>query len=149
MNPTTSLKFILSDPKAKIPTRATSKSSGLDLYALNDCLIPAKSVKVIDTGIKCIIPEGYEGQVRSRSGLACNNSLFVLNSPGTIDNDYRGEIKVIICNLSDKDYEIKQYDRVAQFVLAPLILPKIEIVEEIVIEKDNDRGEGGFGSTGK
>lgn len=149
MNPTTSLKFILSDPKAKIPTRATRKSSGLDLYALNDCLIPAKSVKVIDTGIKCIIPEGYEGQVRSRSGLACKNSLFVLNSPGTIDNDYRGEIKVIICNLSDKDYDVKQYDRVAQLVLAPLILPKIEIVEKNVIEKDNDRGEGGFGSTGK
>ena len=149
MNPTTSLKFILSDPKAKIPTRATRKSSGLDLYALNDCLIPAKSVKVIDTGIKCIIPEGYDRQVRSSSGLACNNSLFVLNSPGTIDNDYRGEIKVIICNLSDKDYDVKQYDRVAQLVLAPLILPKIEIVEKNVIEKDNDRGEGGFGSTGK
>ena len=146
---TPNLKFILSDTKAKIPTRATSKSSGLDLYALNNCLIPSKTVKVIDTGIKCIIPEGYEGQVRSRSGLACKNSLFVLNSPGTIDNDYRGEIKVIMCNLSDKDYEVKQYDRIAQFVLAPLILPKIEIVEENVIEKDNERGEGGFGSTGK
>ena len=149
MIPATSLKFILTDPKAKVPTRATSKSSGLDLYALNDCLIPAKSVKVIDTGIKTIIPDGFEGQVRSRSGLACKNSLFVLNSPGTIDNDYRGEIKVIMCNLSDKDYEVKQYDRIAQFVLAPLILPKIEIVEENVIEKDNERGEGGFGSTGK
>ncbi len=146
---TPNLKFILSDPNAKIPTRATSKSSGLDLYALNNCLIPSKSVKVIDTGIKCIIPEGYEGQVRSRSGLACKNSLFVLNSPGTIDNDYRGEIKVIMCNLSDKDYEVKQYDRVAQFVLAPLILPTIEVIENNVIEKDNERGEGGFGSTGK
>ena len=148
MAPEASLKFILSDPKAKIPTRATSKSSGLDLYALNECLIPAKSVKVIDTGIKCIIPEGYEGQVRSRSGLACQNSLFVLNSPGTIDNDYHGEIKVIMCNLSDKDYEVKQYDRIAQFVLAPLILLNTEIVDENAIEKDGER-KGGFGSTGK
>ncbi len=143
------IKFLKLNDGAKIPSRATSKSSGLDLYALNESIIKSKSMQIINTGIACIIPNGYEGQIRSRSGLASKNSIFVLNSPGTIDNDYRGELKVILYNLSNEDYKINKYDRIAQLVISPVIYPEIEIIDTINKELDNERNSNGFGSTGK
>ena len=135
-------------PKVTMPQYKTIGSSGMDIAAFldNEILIKPSEKKIIPTGIKLKIPKGYEVQIRPRSGLAANNDITVLNTPGTIDSDYRGEIKVIIYNHSNIDFKIKNGDRIAQMVLTP--------VTKIQFEETNDlpetvRGEGGFGSTGK
>ena len=144
-----SIKFILLSENAKLPTRATPCSSGLDLYSPETTIIKSKTKKIIDLEIKCIIPSGYDVQIRSRSGLAYNNSIFVLNSPGTIDQDYIGNIKIILFNLSNEDYIINKHDRIAQMVICPIIMPNIEQVESYTTDITNKRKENGFGSTGK
>mgnify|MGYP004659187837 FL=1 len=144
-----SIKFILLSENAKLPTRATPCSSGLDLYSPETTIIKSKTKKIIDLEIKCIIPSGYDVQIRSRSGLAYNNSIFVLNSPGTIDQDYTGNIKIILFNLSNEDYIINKHDRIAQIVICPIIMPNIEQVESYTTDITNKRKENGFGSTGK
>lgn len=144
-----SIKFILLSENAKLPTRATPCSSGLDLYSPETTIIKSKTKKIIDLEIKCIIPSGYDVQIRSRSGLAYNNSIFVLNSPGTIDQDYTGNIKIILFNLSNEDYIINKHDRIAQMVICPIIMPNIEQVESYTTDITNKRKENGFGSTGK
>ena len=144
-----SIKFILLSENAKLPTRATPCSSGLDLYSPETTIIKSKTKKIIDLEIKCIIPSGYDVQIRSRSGLAYNNSIFVLNSPGTIDQDYTGNIKIILFNLSNEDYIINKHDRIAQMVICPIIMPNIERVESYTTDITNKRKENGFGSTGK
>ena len=117
------IQFLKLNENAKIPSRATSKSSGLDLYALNESIIKSKSMQIINTGIACIIPNGYEGQIRSRSGLASKNSIFVLNSPGTIDNDYRGELKVILYNSYGLiDTSTHKYSLVKEYDYSPSVL---------------------------
>ena len=100
---------------------------------------------MVSTGVFPEIPENFEIQVRSRSGLAAKNGVFVLNSPGTVDSDYRGEIKVILANMSDKPFEIRKGDRIAQLVVSPVQQADFEIVSEI---SDTERSAGGFGSTG-
>lgn len=107
-------------------------------------LLPLQT-KIIPTGIYVDIPKGYEIQIRSRSGLAAKNSIFVLNSPGTIDADYRGEIKVILNNLSTDTFTIKNGDRIAQMVVVPVVQV---ILTEVETLSETDRGDGGFGSTG-
>ena len=102
--------------------------------------------RVFDTGLTFELPEGYEIQIRSRSGMACKHGIVVINSPGTIDQDYRGNIMVGLINLSGSDFIIKHGDRVAQAVLAPFVQANIVEVSEIL--EDTDRGAGGFGSTG-
>ena len=144
-----SIKFILLSENAKLPTRATPCSSGLDLYSPETTIIKSKTKKIIDLEIKCIIPSGYDVQIRSRSGLAYNNSIFVLNSPGTIDQDYTGNIKIILFNLSNEDYIINKHDRIAQMVICPIIMPIIEQIESYTTDITNKRKENGFGSTGK
>ena len=144
-----SIKFILLSENAKLPTRATPCSSGLDLYSPETTIIKSKTKKIIDLEIKCIIPSGYDVQIRSRSGLAYNNSIFVLNSPGTIDQDYTGNIKIILFNLSNEDYIINKHDRIAQMIICPIIMPNIEQVESYTTDITNKRKENGFGSTGK
>ena len=144
-----SIKFILLSENAKLPTRATPCSSGLDLYSPETTIIKSKTKEIIDLEIKCIIPSGYDVQIRSRSGLAYNNSIFVLNSPGTIDQDYTGNIKIILFNLSNEDYIINKHDRIAQMVICPIIMPNIEQVESYTTDITNKRKENGFGSTGK
>ena len=132
---------------AVIPEYKTVGAAGADLYALVDSpitLAPGKTA-MVPTGLFFEIPEGYEIQVRPRSGLAAKNGVTVLNTPGTIDSDYRGEIKIILINLGDKDFVIKSGDRVAQMVIAPLIQASFSIVDEL---SDTTRGSGGFGSTG-
>ena len=136
------------DPTIKLPEYKTNGASGMDLIAFikKPINIRPKTSSLISTGLSVAFPENYEIQIRPRSGLAAKNNISVLNTPGTIDSDYRGEIKVIIYNHGDSDFIINNGDRIAQMVLSPVI--KMEL------EENNDlpetiRGEGGFGSTGK
>ena len=136
------------DKNIKLPVYKTSGSSGMDLEANNKKKIiinPGKTA-VIPTGIAVAIPKNYEIQIRPRSGLAAKNSISVLNTPGTIDADYRGEIKVILINLSKKSFVVKSGDRVAQMILCPVIKGKFKEVKNL---PKTVRGKGGFGSTGK
>jgi len=132
---------------AKIPKYMTQKSAGLDIFACissNITLKPGQRT-LIPTGIAISLPDGYEAQIRPRSGLALNYGIIPLNTPGTIDADYRGEIKIILANLGENEFTIKNGDRIAQ-----MVINKIEKVEFVEVEElDNSlRGEGGFGSTG-
>ena len=137
---------IINKSKNKLPAYATSNSAGMDLSAFleKEETVLSKEAKIINTGIFVEIPVGYEAQIRPRSGLAFKNQITVLNSPGTIDSDYRGEIKVILINLSKKDFVVRSGDRIAQMVISKyekIIWRKAETLEK------SDR-TGGFGSTG-
>ena len=131
-----------------LPTYATKASSGVDLMAALDTPVTLEPMerKIIHTGLKIALPEGYEAQIRPRSGLAAKYGITVLNSPGTIDADYRGEIGVILVNLSNTSFTIQPGDRIAQMVVA-----KFEQIDWLPMNElsDTKRGEGGFGSTGK
>ncbi len=131
----------------ELPFYATSYAVGMDLLAAIEEDITVKPMQrvVVPTGICVEIPDGYELQVRPRSGLALKHGVTVLNSPGTIDPDYRGEIKVILINLGEKDFTIKRGDRIAQMVLCPIVRFEWEEVQEL---SPTLRGESGFGSTG-
>uniref|UniRef100_A0A3B0IXE9 Deoxyuridine 5'-triphosphate nucleotidohydrolase n=1 Tax=Wolbachia endosymbiont of Aleurodicus floccissimus TaxID=2152762 RepID=A0A3B0IXE9_9RICK len=133
-----------------LPCYATMQSAGMDLYAaLNDSAVlnPLERL-LVPTGIVIAIPNGFEGQIRPRSGLAAKHGITVLNSPGTIDSDYRGEVKVCLINLSNHSYEIKRGDRIAQILITPV--PEIiwNNIEEFYA-KETARNEGGFGSSGR
>lgn len=130
---------------AVLPTYANKGDAGMDLYSTEDITIPSKSWGLVHTGLSLELPENTEAQVRSRSGLALKNGVFVLNSPGTIDQGYRGEIGVILCNLSEQDFAVKKGDRIAQLVV--LDLCQTEILEATSLSKTS-RGTGGFGSSG-
>ena len=130
-----------------LPKYETEGSSGMDLAANIEQAIeikPGKSV-IIPTGLALSIPKNYEMQIRPRSGLASKNQISVLNTPGTIDADYRGELKVILINLSDKIFKIEKGLRIAQMVLCPVIKAVLKEVDEL---EETKRGSGGFGSTG-
>ena len=130
-----------------LPKYETEGSSGMDLAANIEQAIeikPGKSV-IIPTGLALSIPKNYEIQIRPRSGLASKNQVSVLNTPGTIDADYRGELKVILINLSDKIFKIEKGLRVAQMVLCPVVKAVLKEVDEL---EETKRGSGGFGSTG-
>ena len=134
--------------KVELPKYKTEGSSGLDLMAFIEKSIklnPNESV-LVPTGISVAIAEDLEIQIRPRSGLAAKSNISVLNTPGTIDSDYRGEIKVILLNHGNNEFIINNKDRIAQMVLAPIIKAEFEEVDEL---PDTIRGEGGFGSTGK
>ena len=130
---------------AKIPAYQTKEAAGFDLHAIEDAILKVGERKLIGTGLAFEIEKGYEVQIRPRSGLAFKYGITVLNSPGTVDSDYRGEIKVLLINLGEKAFEIKKGDRIAQAIIAPVIQAKIKEVEEL---SSTDRGSGGFGSTG-
>ena len=136
------------DPTIKLPEYKTEGASGMDLIAfLNQSIkIKPKKSSLVPTGLSVAFPENYEIQIRPRSGLAAKNNISVLNTPGTIDSDYRGEIKVIIYNHGDTDFVINNGDRIAQMVLSPVIRMELEEVKDL---PKTIRGEGGFGSTGK
>ena len=136
------------DPSVKLPKYETNGASGMDLIAFikKSITVKPKESSLIPTGLSVAFSEDYEIQIRPRSGLAAKNNISILNTPGTIDSDYRGEIKIIIYNHGDKDFIINNGDRVAQMVLSPVI--KMEL-EEVNILPITIRGEGGFGSTGK
>ena len=136
------------NPAVKLPEYKTSGASGMDLTAFIEKPISVKSKTslLIPTGLSVAFQEKYEIQIRPRSGLAAKNNITVLNTPGTIDSDYRGEIKVIIYNHGDDDFIINNGDRIAQMVLSPIIKMDLEEVKDL---PKTIRGEGGFGSTGK
>ena len=139
-----SIKFKLSEG-AVLPEYKTAGAAGADICANENCLINPNSWKVISTGVFPEIPENFEIQVRSRSGLAAKNGVFVLNSPGTIDSDYRGEIKVILANFGKEDLVINTGDRIAQIVVAPVCRGEFSVTSEI---SETERKDKGFGSTG-
>lgn len=130
-----------------LPEYATAGSSGMDLRAAisSEVVIPPGKVLLVPTDLSVEIPFGYELQVRPRSGLAAKHGIGVLNSPGTIDSDYRGEIKVIMINFSEENFVIHRGDRIAQMVLAKVFIAEITETNEL---NDSHRGEGGFGHTG-
>ena len=129
-----------------LPCYAKSGDAGMDICASEDVWMRPFNKAIVPTGIYLEIPEGYECQIRSRSGLAAKHGITVMNSPGTIDSGYRGEIKVILHNHHFQTYDIKKGDRVAQMVFAPVTVAEFNEVEELT---ESDRGEGGLGSTGK
>jgi len=136
------------NPKVKLPAYKTEGASGMDLMAFIDktIFLKPKTSTLVPTGLSVAFSKNFEIQIRPRSGLAAKNNISVLNTPGTIDSDYRGEIKVIIFNHGNDDFIINNGDRIAQMILTP--------VEKIELEETKDlpetlRGEGGFGSTGK
>ena len=130
------------------PKYKTDGSSGVDLSAFLDkeVVIKPNSSELIPTGLQVAIPEELEIQIRPRSGLAAKESIGVLNSPGTIDSDYRGELKIILFNHGNKDFVINNGDRIAQMVLVPILKMEFEEVDSL---PNTVRGQGGFGSTGK
>ena len=140
------LKFKRIHPDAVLPAYAHPSDAGMDIRSVADMTVPARGRALVPTGLVVLLPPLYEAQVRPRSGLALKYGITVLNTPGTIDSGYRGEIGVILFNSSDVDFQIKKGDRVAQVVIAPVIQPVIEEAQEI---DETDRGAGGFGSTGK
>ena len=136
------------DKNIKLPTYETSGSSGMDLvaYIKNKIIIDPGKTAIISTGISVAIPKNYEIQIRPRSGLAAKKGISVLNTPGTVDSDYRGEIKIILINLSKESFVVKSGDRVAQMILCPVSKAKLKEVKKL---PKTVRGRGGFGSTGK
>ena len=136
------------NPKAELPKYKTEGSSGMDLMALIEYPITIKSQNsaLIPAGLSIAIPEDTEVQIRPRSGLAAKSNISVLNTPGTIDSDYRGEIKIILFNHGKEDFTVNNNDRIAQMILMPVLKAEFEEVEEL---PKTVRGSGGFGSTGK
>ena len=136
------------DKNIKLPSYKTFGSSGMDLlaYLKNKITINPGKTATIPTGIAVAIPKNYEIQIRPRSGLAAKRSISVLNTPGTVDSDYRGEIKIILINLSKKSFVVKSGDRVAQMILCPVARGKLKEVKNL---PTTVRGKEGFGSTGK
>ena len=136
------------NPETEIPVYKTNGASGMDLMACIEepiTILPNSSY-LVPTGLSLAFSEDYEVQIRPRSGLAAKNSITVLNTPGTIDSDYRGEIKIILFNHGKEDFLINNKDRIAQMVLTPVVKMEFEEIDNL---PDTLRGEGGFGSTGK
>ena len=136
------------DPTVKLPVYKTNGASGMDLMAFikEPVRVKPKTSNLIPTGLSVAFSEDYEIQIRPRSGLAAKNNISVLNTPGTVDSDYRGEIKVIIYNHGSENFVINNGDRIAQMILTPVIKMELEETNNL---PETIRGEGGFGSTGK
>ena len=142
------LPYIKMDESVKDLTFAYETDSGFDLYSVEEKTIKSFGRDILSTGVKLNIPEHYEIQVRSKSGLVLNDGLMVLNSPGTVDQGYTGEIKVILFNTSDKQITIKKGQKIAQAVLCPVVCGKWIDLKEVGKIENKDRSENGFGSTG-
>lgn len=139
------------DPEGEgleLPAYATGGSAGMDLRAAvaDDLTLPPGARALVPTGIRIAVPPGYEAQVRPRSGLALKHGITLLNTPGTIDADYRGPVGVIMANLGEEPFVIRRGDRIAQLVIAPVVRADLEVLPEL---PDTERGEGGFGHTGR
>lgn len=147
MDPHTAISVIKINSKAILPSYKTEGASGLDISACldEDVFLEPFERKIIQSGIAVSIPDGYEAQIRPRSGLAINNGITVLNSPGTIDSDYRGEIGIILINLSKDIQKISHGDRIAQMVIAPVARVVLRVDSEL---SHTSRGKQGFGHTG-
>ena len=130
---------------AKLPLQARAGDAGMDLFSSEDTIIPARKWALVKTGIQLELPVGTEGQVRPRSGLALKHGITVLNSPGTIDEGYRGEVGVVLMNHSDVDFVVEKHMRIAQLVVQ--LVPTVNVVEVVELS-ETERGEQGFGSSG-
>ena len=139
------IKFIRLREGAHIPQKAHQDDAGFDLYASEDFTLRAHGFGCVPTAISIELPEGYEAQVRPRSGLAAKYGVTVLNAPGTIDAGYRGEVKVILINHGDTDFEIAAGMRIAQLIISPVLSARFVEVRAL---EESERGEGGFGSSG-
>lgn len=140
------IKFQKLTPTAMLPTYAHPGDAGADLVAIDQHTLAPRSRLAVPTGLAAEIPQGYEMQVRPKSSLALNHGITVLNTPGTIDAGYRGEIKVILINLGEAPFEISPGQRIAQIVIAPVSQANFVVTEQL---SQSQRGEGGFGSTGQ
>jgi dUTP pyrophosphatase len=129
-----------------LPVYATEHAAGLDVVAAEDVTLAPGARHAVSTGFAIAIPHGYEVQVRPRSGLALKHGITCLNTPGTIDSDYRGEVKVILANLGSEPFEVRRGERIAQLVPAPVLRAGFKVVESL---DETVRGDGGFGSTGR
>ena len=139
------LRFKKVHPDAVLPSYAHPSDAGMDVRSVEDLILAPGRRALVHTGLVMLLPLGYEAQVRPRSGLALKSGVTVLNTPGTIDSGYRGEVGVILANFGDADFPVKKGDKIAQIVIAPVTQP--EIVETTEVD-ETDRGSGGFGSTG-
>ena len=132
-------------PDAIVPHYVHPGDSGMDVYSIEDVTIPPGETALVRTGLKIAVPEGFEAQMRPKSGLALNHAISLPNTPGTIDSGYRGEIRVILINHGRQPYHVEKQSKIAQLVICPVIRADIQEVAEL---DDTARGEGGFGSTG-
>ena len=139
------LRFKRIHPDAVLPAYAHPSDAGMDVRSVADLVIPPGGRALVPTGLVMLLPPMYEAQVRPRSGLALKHGVTVLNTPGTIDSGYRGEVGVILANFGDADFAVRKGDKIAQIVVAPVTQP--EIAEADAVD-ETDRGAGGFGSTG-
>ena len=139
------LRFKKVHPDAVLPSYAHPSDAGMDVRSVEDLVLATGKRALVHTGLVMLLPPLYEAQVRPRSGLALKHGVTVLNTPGTIDSGYRGEVCVILVNLGEEDFRVCKGDKIAQIVIAPVTQP--EIVETDVLD-ETDRGAGGFGSTG-
>ena len=139
------LRFRKLVPDAVLPSYAHPSDAGMDVRSVESLTIAPGRRALVHTGLVMLLPPGYEAQVRPRSGLALKSGVTVLNTPGTIDSGYRGEVGVILANFGEADFSVRPGDKIAQIVIAPVTQP--EIVETSEVD-ETDRGEGGFGSTG-
>lgn len=128
-----------------LPAYQSEHAAGVDLQSAEETILKKGERKLISTGLKVAIPNGYEGQIRPRSGLSLREGILIPNSPGTIDADYRGEIKIIMWNLSEKDFKINKGDRIAQLIISPVVKADFQVVTSL---EATQRNEGGFGHTG-
>ena len=139
------VKFRRIDPAAMLPSYAHPGDAGMDIRSIEDLVIDPGARKLVRTGLVMMLPPGYEAQVRPRSGLALRNGVTVLNTPGTIDEGYRGEVGVVLANFGSEPFRVEKGSKIAQIVVAPCTRAEIEETVEI---DSTERGEGGFGSTG-
>ena len=152
MHPSPSIDFLRLDPDNNqdipLPRYMTAQSSGMDICAaLNDDLVLAPGrISLVPTGFAMALPDGFEAQIRPRSGLAVKHGITIINAPGTIDADYRGEVKIALINLGQEPVTLKRGDRIAQMVIQQVCQVRINVVEQL---NDTDRSVGGFGHTGR
>ena len=139
------VKFRRIDPSATLPSYAHPGDAGMDIRSIEELSIAPGARSLVRTGLVMMLPPGYEAQVRPRSGLALKNGVTVLNTPGTIDEGYRGEVGVILANFGSEPFKVEKGSKIAQIVIAPCTRAEIEETAEI---DSTERGEGGFGSTG-
>lgn len=140
------LKINLIHNDAKMPSRANEGDAGLDIFSIEEKVIQAGGTALISTGIQMELPKGTEAQIRPRSGLALRHAVTVLNSPGTIDEGYRGELKIILINHGKEEFKVEKHMRIAQMVIAPVLQVALENTGKLT---NTERGQGGFGSSGK
>ena len=149
MNPIVPIRRLPNNPDLPLPAYETAGAAGMDLRAAvaeeEPIVLRPGARMAVPTGLAFALPQGFEGQVRPRSGLAARHGVTQVNTPGTIDSDYRGEVKVILINLGEEDFTIRRGDRIAQLVIAPVTQAQWTEVESL---DETVRGEGGFGSTG-